>query len=88
MKLKYNFVIRDIGGSAVAAAVGKDSASFKGMIKLNGTGKFIFERLSEDTAAEDIATALTREYGISEDEAKAAVTDFTDRLRDSGLLSE
>ena len=88
MKLKYNFVIRDIDGRPVAIAVGKDNAEFNGMIRLNDTGKFIFDLLSVDTTEGDIVTGLTGNYDVDVNEAESAVKEFVQKLRDNGLLVE
>ena len=45
MKLKYKFVVREIDGTHVAVAVGKDNEKFNGMIKLNKSGAVIFNLL-------------------------------------------
>ena len=43
MKIKDGFVVRDIMGQCVVVATGEASESFSGMIKLNDTGKDIWE---------------------------------------------
>lgn len=88
MKLKYKFVVRTIDGHPVAVAVGKDNAVFRGMIKLNDTGGFIFRMLSEDTTAIDIARGLCREYDVPEDEALRSVNEFIDGLKEGGLIED
>ncbi len=86
MRLRYRFVIRNIDGRIVAAAVGKDNAKFKGMIKLNDTGRFIFEMLSEDTSETDILEAFVLNYDVERDEAASAIKEFLQKLGDCGLL--
>ncbi len=88
MKLKYNFVVRNIDGRPVAVAVGKDNADFNGMIRLNDTGKFIFDLLSVDTTEADIVAGLTGNYEVDVSEAESAVKEFLQKLRDNGLLVE
>lgn len=88
MKLRYNFVVRNIDGRPVAVAVGKDNAEFNGMIRLNDTGKFIFDLLSVDTTEADIVTGLTSNYEVDVSEAESAVKEFLQKLRDNGLLTE
>ncbi|MBE6708830.1 MAG: PqqD family protein [Ruminococcaceae bacterium] len=88
MKLKYNFVVRNIDGRPVAVAVGKDNAEFNGMIRLNDTGKFIFDLLSVDTTEADIVAGLTDNYEVDKSEAESAVKEFLQKLRDNGLLVE
>lgn len=88
MKLKYNFVTRNVDGRPVAVAVGKDNAQFNGMIKLNDTGSFIFKMLSENTTVEAIADGLSSAYDVSRDDALADVKAFVEDLRAGGLLEE
>ncbi len=88
MKLKYKFVIRNIDGKYIAVAVGRDNEKFRGMIKLNDTGCFIFERLSSETDAERIARELAENYSISPADALQSVTEFTAELKMSGLLED
>ena len=88
MKLKYNFVVRTVDGRPIAVAVGEDNAKFSGMIKLNDTGKFIFEMLADDVSENDITEKFLENYDVSADEAASAVGEFLDGLRRNGLLSE
>ena len=88
MKLRYNFVVRSIDGRPVAVAVGKDNAEFNGMIRLNDTGKFIFDLLSVDTTEADIVAGLTSNYEVDRGEAESAVKEFLQKLIDNGLLTE
>lgn len=89
MKLKYNFVVRAVGGKSVAVAVGKDNALFNGMIKLNSSAEFLFKILNErDASEEGLVLALTEKYDISEECARETVAKFVENLRNGGLLEE
>ena len=88
MKLKYNFVTRVVDGRPIAVAVGEDNARFGGMIKLNDTGRFIFDMLSADVSEDTVISEFVKNYDVSEDEAAAAMREFLEGLRDRGLLSE
>ena len=88
MKLKSGFVLRQIGGSYVVVAVGLQTLDFKGMIRLNDTGAFLWEKLTEkDCTAEDLVAALTAEYEVSEEIAAKDVAAFLQSLKDSDLLA-
>ncbi|MBR6681603.1 MAG: PqqD family protein [Clostridia bacterium] len=88
MKLKYEFVVRDVAGQVVALPTGADSAEFNGMIKLNSVGEFIFKMLANETTLDEILEAITKEYGASADEARASVESYIETLRENGLLAE
>ncbi len=89
MKLKYNFVVKDVAGKTLAVAVGNDNEMFNGMIKLNATAKFIFEMLSlNHHTEEELVSALKDEYGIDEATAEDAVCGFLATLRENNLIEE
>lgn len=89
MKLRYQFVVREVAGKPVAVAVGTDNARFNGMIKLNTSGQFIFEMLNrENVTQEEILSAFAEEYGVKEEDARGTVLAFIAHLRDNELLEE
>lgn len=86
MKIKDGFVVREIGGKSVAVATGALSREFHGMITLNGTGKFLFEALQEETDLQTLTNKLMAEYDVDGETAKNAVTVFVEKLRKEGIL--
>ena len=86
MKIKDGFVAREVGGETIVIAVGERSRDFNAMITLNETGKFLWERLSEDTDIDTLTGALLSEYDVDEATAKGAVERFTASLDKAGLL--
>ena len=42
MKIKDGFVLEEVGGSYLAVAVGECAGNFNGMVRLNGTGAFLW----------------------------------------------
>ena len=88
MKLKYKFVVKSVAGKSVAVAVGNDNGSFNGMIKLNETGEFLWEILTEEKTEDELVKALLAEYDIDEETAKKDVHAFLDTLSEKGFLEE
>ena len=62
------------------------SKEFHGMITLNETGKFLWERMTEETDADTLTAALLGEYDVDEATAKGAVERFAASLEKAGLL--
>ena len=86
MKLKCKFVVNSVAGDIIAVPVGK-SSDFKGYIRLNETGKDIFELLKKDTDREKIISALKAKYpDASKEEITESVDDIINRLSSAGLL--
>lgn len=87
MKIKDGFVAREVGGETIVIAVGERSRDFNAMITLNETGKFLWDRLTEETDEGSLVAALLSEYEVDEDTAKGAVTRFVASLEKAGLLA-
>ena len=48
MKIKEGFVLHSVGDENVVVAIGKMTKKFRGMIRLNSTGAFIFRQLEKE----------------------------------------
>lgn len=89
MKLKYQFVVREVAGEHIAVPFGQSSRDLSAMIQLNETAALVFDMLNkEDVAYEAIVAALQERYGIDEATAKQAADSLLDQLRASELLDE
>ena len=86
MKIKSNFVLRNIAGTQVALPLGDSNVNFTGMLTLNETGVLLWHKLESDCTIEELADAITDEYEVAYDEALADVKAFLKRLDDAGCL--
>lgn len=86
MKIKDGFMLRKVGGQNVVVALGEASRSFNGIIRLNDTGVFLWQQLQQDKTEEQLLAALTAEYDIDAEKARADISDFVNSLRKAALL--
>ena len=87
MKLKYKFVVQNVGGKPVAVAVGQDNQKFNGMIKLNESGELIFKLLSSENLPEDaLLSRIAAQYGTTVEAIQPAALAFIEQLRQNDLL--
>lgn len=86
MKLKYEFVITDMGDESVAVPVGDNADQFHGMIRLNESACKIMELLKEDTTVPAIVEALKKEYDSPEEEIQENTLKFLVRLIMEGVM--
>ncbi len=86
MKIKDGFMLRRVGGQFVVVALGEASRSFNGIIRLNDTGKFLWEQLSADSTEEQLCEALLSEYDVTPQQARADVSEFIGTLKKAALL--
>ena len=88
MKLKDGFVLRNIAGQYMAIPVGARAKELHGIIGLNETGAFIWERLSKNISQEEIVKDLCEEYEVQPEEAAVSVQRFFEKLEAEGMLSD
>ena len=61
---------------------------FNGMITVNETGAFLWEKLSEEITEEALLAAMLDEYEVDEETAKADIAEFIKLLDDNDLLGK
>ncbi len=87
MKIKNGFLLKKVGGQNVVVALGEASRSFNGIIRLNDTGVFLWQKLQQETSEEQLLAALTAEYDVGEEQAKSDIAEFIAALRKAALLA-
>ena len=88
MKLKENFVLRQISGPWIVLPLGVETVDFSGMLKLNETGAMLWNLLKDGCGEDDLVRALTAEYEVSTEQAGADVEEYLAKLRDAGCLAD
>ena len=84
MKLKENFLLRQVADSWVIIPVGQDMLDFNGVINLNETGALLWQKLETGADLDALTAALTAEYDVSPEEARADALAFCKKLVEAG----
>ena len=88
MKIKNGFILREVAGENVVIAVGEAATKFRGMIRLNPTGAFLWKLLESDTTEEAMVAAMLESYDTDGETAKKDISAFVESIRGAGLLDE
>lgn len=88
MKVKKGFLIREVAGQPVVIPGKEMSETFSGMIKLNETGKYIWESLEQDKTEDELVKGLAEKYNIPDDLARNDVQAFLAQMKEEGFLEE
>lgn len=88
MKIKDDFILREVAGSHVVLPVGKRAEEFNGVINLSGSAVEIWKLLEKETTLELVVSELKKIYDIDEETLNADATTFIGKLREAGLLDE
>lgn len=86
MKVKKGFVLRKVGKDQVVVALGEASALLNGLIKLNGSGTFLWEQLAVGAEREELISALQQRYSVPSGQAEQDIDAFITTLNSVGCL--
>ena len=88
MKLRGEFVVRQVMDNIVAIPVGQTALRLNGMILLNDVSKIIWDCLEQGTNLESAVKAVTDAFDVSADEARTDILEFCGKLSKLQLLEE
>ncbi len=86
MKIKDNFALRQVASQWVVLPLSEATVDFTGMLTLNETGVFLWEKLEKGSDRDSLASALAEEYDVSLDEALDDVDAFIKSLEKANCI--
>ena len=86
MKIRNGFILRKVGEQNVVVAVGEASRSFNGIIRLNESGRYLWEKLQSGTTEQELLQAMLNDFDIDESTASKDISAFIAKLEEAGLL--
>ena len=89
MKVKEGLLLTENAGDYYIVPTGEASRAFSGFIRLNQSGKEIYEALAEGLGPEEAAQRLLAQYeDLDADTARRAVGEVVNQLKAKGLIVE
>ena len=88
MKIKEGFVLREVAGQTMVIAVGEANKIFKGMIKMNGTAKDIWQYIEQDLDVNGIIKAMVEKYDAPESQIKDDVLKIISIMKQHHIVEE
>lgn len=85
MKIKDGFMLRTVSGQTVVLPVSGD-LDLNMMIKLNDTGRFLWERLQMDITVDELVADVLKNYDVDETVARNYIEGFVKELEKNGFL--
>ena len=86
MKLKEGVLVNEIDGQVLAVDAGNGRERFSGLVRMNKTAGFVAGLLQKETSLEEIVKAMTQEYDITEEVARANAQKVIDAFAGAGLM--
>jgi hypothetical protein len=86
MKIKDGYIARQVAGQTIVVAVGEAMTQFNGMISLNETAAFLWNRLASGATRESLAAALVDAYAVDGQTALQDVESFLAVITQADLV--
>ena len=88
MKIKKGFILKNIIGERIVMPTGARINQFDGALVLNDLSAFIWEKLQQPIAREDLLEMILAEYEVDCETASRDLDAFLEKLTGFGLLEE
>ncbi|MCR4594862.1 MAG: PqqD family protein [Clostridiales bacterium] len=88
MKIKSDYVLKNVAGQNIVLPTGAEKVSFNGVMTFNEVGAELFNLLDGSHDRDDLVKYLTDNFSVDADRAEADVDRFIAKLRDNGLLED
>lgn len=86
MKIKGEYIIREIAGEHLLVPVGETALELNGMVILNPVGAAIWNGLEAGWDENTILSDLLERFDVSAETAKQDMDEFLQDLKSAGLL--
>ncbi len=88
MKIKDGFILKDVAGSKIVIATGKQKLDFNGVITFNDVGAVVFSMLDGTNSVENIVSHIASEYQVDEEIVKTDVLKLIEKMKAHNLIEE
>ena len=86
MKRSENFVLKELMGSFVLVPIGDAAMNLNGVITLNETAKFLWDKAEGEFELKDLVDAIVSEYGVDVETATNGAEVFLKRMKEEGCI--
>ena len=87
MKIKGEFVLREIAGDSILVPVGETALRFNGIITLDKVGGLIWSALEQDAERESILRQIMDRFDVDRERAEKDLDEFLDQMEQAGFLA-
>lgn len=86
MKLKKEFILREVAGETIVVPVGSMALNFNGIISLDPVGTVIWKALEQGKEREEILNEILENFEVEKEIAEADMDEFLKQLQDNHFM--
>ena len=86
MKIKGEYVLREIAGDYILIPVGETALEMNGIITMDPVGVTIWKCLEQEMSEEETLREILDNYEVEENVAKTDLVEFLEKLKEADLV--
>ena len=86
MKLKENFIVRNVLDEYMLMPTGSKISEFNGSVILNDVSAFILGKMKEQISKDELIEAILGEYDVSREQAETDLDNLIAKLADLSII--
>jgi len=87
MKIKGDFMLREVAGQSIVVPLGNNVVNVNGIITLTESAVILWKKLEDGVdSADELADALLNEYDVDRETALSSVEEFINQLIDKNMI--
>jgi hypothetical protein len=86
MKIKSNYVLRQVADIWIVLPLAEENLNLNGMLTVTESGAMLWKILERGSNLQTLVNALTDEYEVTEEQSRADVIKFVEKLKQIGCL--
>ena len=88
MKVKENYIPREVAGEYLLIPVGEAALKTRGLISMTESGYLLFRKLQQSCTEQELLQCMLDEYEVSCEQAGADIEEFLQQMRSLDMLEE
>ena len=87
MKIKKDFVLREIAGEYILIPTGTTTQEFNGLITINDVAAFIWKNIENVSSIDEMINLVLDEYEVEEDVVRNDIQEFVNQLKKADMIA-
>lgn len=87
MKIKKDFVLREIAGEYILIPTGSTTQEFNGLITINDVAAFVWKNIESTESIEELVSMVLEEYDVEEEIARNDISEFVKQLKEADMIA-
>lgn len=86
MRLKKEFMIREVAGQDVIVATGKEAMKYNGLLTVSPVGRFLLDNYQNAQGISDLIQMVLNEFEVDQETAAKDTVGFTNTMLEQGFI--